>query len=74
MTAAIAPLAPKLGTVEVGPAATCAAVAARHPGDRKRDYPRRPMRSSISGPKAHRKTMLPRICDQLPCMNIDVRS
>src|SRR6266566_659969 len=31
------------------------------------------MRSSISGPNAHRKTMLPMMSDQLACMNIDVR-
>src|SRR5258706_897968 len=31
------------------------------------------MRSSISGPNAHRNTMLPMMCDQLACMNIDVR-
>jgi hypothetical protein len=28
--------------------------------------------SSISGPKTHRKTMFPMMCDQLPCMNIAV--
>src|SRR5947208_654129 len=31
------------------------------------------MRSSISGPNAQRNTMLPMMCDQLACMNIDVR-
>src|SRR6266550_1749509 len=31
------------------------------------------MRSSISGPNAHRNTMFPMMCDQLACMNIDVR-
>src|SRR6266851_9775365 len=31
------------------------------------------MASSISGAKAQRKIMLPRMCDQLPCMNIAVR-
>src|SRR2546425_5295894 len=31
------------------------------------------MRSSVSGPNAHRNTMFPMMCDQLACMNIDVR-
>src|SRR5580693_5790680 len=31
------------------------------------------MASSISGEKAHRKIMLPIMCDQLACMNIAVR-
>ena len=33
----------------------------------------RPIASSISGPKAHKKIMLPMMCDQLACMNIAVR-
>jgi hypothetical protein len=31
------------------------------------------MAFSISGPKAHKNTIFPKMCDQLPCMNMAVR-
>ncbi|HXZ31551.1 MAG TPA: 2,3-bisphosphoglycerate-dependent phosphoglycerate mutase [Terriglobales bacterium] len=39
----------------------------------KHDVRPAPIAYSISGLNAHRKIMLPMMCDQLPCMNIAVK-
>src|SRR3712207_1562160 len=57
---------PKLSVTNV-----CVAVAASPPARYQRRYRSLPSESSKLLPKIQRKSMLPMMCSQLPCMNVD---
>ena len=77
-TPAIAPLAPMFGMLAAGTPANssvtnvCTAIATIPAARYQKRKPTWPSASSMLLPKIQRKSMLPRMWIQPPCMNIDV--
>jgi len=71
ITAAIAPLAPRQGIIELGSAKTAPSWRLLRQLDRKRGNGRG-HRVFNGRPECHRKTMLPMMCIQLACMNMEL--
>src|SRR5438105_9539344 len=76
----MAPLAPRLGTLascsepQWSVTQVCAAVAASPAATYQQKKRTRPSASSTLLPKIQRKSMLPMMCDQLACMNIELNA
>jgi hypothetical protein len=73
ITAAIAPLAPRFGTVECADRRDLGKHGHQPANQVENQIPPSPHRIFDLGAKAHKKIMLPMMCDQLACMNIAVR-